>query len=383
MAGTEAPSVHVRGRVVLGRDREIDELWVKDGRVTLTRPSAQGSSMLELEGWVLPGLVDVHCHVGLDADGPVDDVTAETQATADRDTGVLLLRDAGSPRDTRWLQRREDMPRILRSGRHLARPRRYLRRYGLELEDPAMLPEAVRAEARSGDGWVKLVGDWIDRDLGADGDLRPLWPQAVLDEAVAAAHAEAARVTVHAFSDEVVPMLLAAGVDCIEHGTGIDASTIGEVAARGIPVTPTLLQVAQFDAIAARAGRYPVYAARMRRMHARRYEHVRDLFDAGVRLLVGTDAGGTIAHGRVVDECAELVAAGIPVRDVVAAASWQAREILGYGSLVEGASADLVVYPADPREDVEVLRHPTAVVLRGRVVAGRLAGRSAGHVTAR
>ena len=51
-------------------------------------------------------------------------------------------------------------------------------------------------------------------------------------------------------------------------------------------------------------------------------------------------------------------------------ATWQARDLLGYGALVEGSSADLVVYPADPREDVEVLRHPTAVVQRGQVVRG-------------
>jgi imidazolonepropionase-like amidohydrolase len=315
--------------------------------------------------------VDVHCHVGLDAGGPVDDETAAKQALADRDAGVLLVRDAGSPLDTSWVHDRADLPRLVRAGTHVARPRRYLRNYGLELDDVTRLPEVVRAQARAGDGWVKLVGDWIDRDLGLEGDLRPLWPHDVLAEAVAAAHAEAARVTVHAFSEEVVGDLLAAGVDCIEHGTGIPPELMGEVAARGIPVTPTLLQVAQFEAIARQAdGKYPVYAARMRRMHRRRYQQVRELYDAGVQLLVGTDAGGTIAHGRIADECAELVAARIPPHEVVAMASWRARAYLGFGTVVEGSSADLVVYPSDPREDVEVLRHPTAVVLRGQVVLG-------------
>ena len=91
--------------------------------------------------------------------------------------------------------------------------------------------------------------------------------------------------------------------------------------------------------------------------------------EAGIQILVGTDAGGTIGHGRLADECAELVAAGIPDAAVVAAASWQGREYLGYTSLVEGASADFVVYPQDPRQDVGVLRAPTAIVLRGEIVA--------------
>ncbi|GII99366.1 imidazolonepropionase-like amidohydrolase [Sediminihabitans luteus] len=371
MSALEGPTLHVKGHVVLSDDREVGDLWVKDGRVSLTRPSAQGTNMVDLEGWVLPGLVDVHCHVGLDADGPVDAATAEAQAVRDRDAGVLLVRDAGSPADTRWIQDRADLPRLVRSGRHLARPRRYLRNYGLELEDVATLPEVVRREAAAGDGWVKLVGDWIDRSDGADSDLAPLWPQDVLTEAVAAAHAEAARVTVHAFSDEVIPSLIAAGVDCIEHGTGIATDLMYEISERGIAVTPTLLQVGQFEAIARQAdGKYPRFAARMRALHERRHEQVRELYDAGIQLLVGTDAGGTIEHGRIADECAELVAAGLPARDVVAAASWQGREFLGYGSLVEGASADFVVYAEDPRENVEVLRHPTAVVLRGELVAG-------------
>ncbi|WP_265523236.1 amidohydrolase family protein [Oerskovia flava] len=370
MSASEGPTLHVHGRVLLGDDREVGDIWVKDGRVSLTRPSAQGTNMMTLEGWVLPGLVDVHCHIGLGADGGVDAATAQAQAVADRDAGVLLVRDAGSPVDTGWVHRRPDLPRLVRAGRHLARPKRYLRGYGLELEDVHDLPGAVRREARAGDGWVKIVGDWIDRSLGDEGDLRPLWPDDVLAEAVAVAHAEAARVTVHAFSDEVIPSLLAAGVDCIEHGTGIHPDLMYEISERGVAVTPTLLQIGEFERIAARAdGRYPRFAARMRALHARRYEQARQLFEAGIQVLVGTDAGGTIGHGRIADECAELVAAGIPAADVVAAASWQAREYLGYAALVEGSSADFVVYPSDPRADVGVLRAPTAVVLRGQVVA--------------
>ncbi|WP_275003926.1 amidohydrolase family protein [Promicromonospora iranensis] len=368
MSALEGPTATIRGRILLGDDREAEEIWVRGGRVSLTRPSAQGTNMQVLEGWAVPGLVDVHCHIGLAADGAVPVEEAEKQAVADRDAGVLLIRDAGSPLDTAWVHDRSDLPHLLRSGMHLALPKRYLRNYGLELESPELLPEAVRTQARRGDGWVKLVGDWIDRTLGADGDLRPLWPEDVLTEAVAVAHAEAARVTVHAFATETIDGLLAAGVDCIEHGTGMTAEHMAVAAERGIAVTPTLLQIGQFDGIAAQAdGKYPVYAARMRAMYANRYQQVRDLHEAGVRLLVGTDAGGTISHGRIADECAELVAAGIPAAEVVAMASWRARDYLGFGAVVEGSSADLVVYPADPREDIEVLRHPTAVVLRGVV----------------
>lgn len=374
-------SLEIRGRVLLGEDHEVDRLRVVDGRVTFGTGSGRvaGSGSAHgahgahgaqvIEGVALPGLVDVHCHVGLGADGPVDRATAEQQALADRDAGTLLIRDAGSPADTRWVDERADLPRLLRAGRHLARPKRYLRHFARELDEPGMLVEAVVEEARRGDGWVKIVADWIDRDLGEDGDLRPLWPDDVLTAAVRAVHDVGARVTAHVFSTEALPALLRAGVDCLEHGTGLTPELTAEVVARGIPVVPTALQVERFAEIAAQAdGRYPRFAARMRAMHERRHTHVRELWEAGVQLLVGTDAGGTIEHGRLPDEAAALVAAGVPAADVVAAASWRARAFLGVPSLAEGEPADLVVYPADPRDDIEVLAHPRAVVLRGSVV---------------
>src|SRR5690606_15980410 len=151
-----------------------------------------------LDGWVLPGYVDAHCHVGLGPEGAVDAATAEEQATTDRDHGTLLIRDAGSAADTRWIDERDDLPKIIRAGRHIARTRRYIRNYAHEVE-PEQLVSRVRAEARTGDGWVKLVGDWIDRDTG---DLEPCWPRDVLTQAIAAAHDEGARVTAHCFGQE-------------------------------------------------------------------------------------------------------------------------------------------------------------------------------------
>lgn len=359
--------LELRGQVLLDDERATDRVWVVGDRLTLERPARVDDV---LEGWVLPGLVDVHCHIGLAADGPVPDDVAREQALADRDSGVLLVRDAGSPSDTAWVHDDADLPRLVRSGQHLARPKRYLRNFGRELAEADDLPGAMAEEAARGDGWVKLVADWIDRELGPDGDLRPLWTAEQLGAGVAAAHAAGARVTAHAFSTEALPDLLAAGIDCLEHGTGLTPEMIDDVAARGVPVTPTLLQIGQFDQIAAQGeARFPRFAARMRRLHERRYTHVGEMFEAGVRLLVGTDAGGTIEHGQIAAECAELVRAGVPARDVVAAASWRTREFLGFESIAEGAPADVVVLPADPREDVAVLAAPRAVVLRGRPVA--------------
>jgi imidazolonepropionase-like amidohydrolase len=259
-----------------------------------------------------------------------------------------------------------DLPRVIRAGRHLAAPRRYIPGLAIELE-PADLVAEVAVQARRGDGWVKLVGDWIDRGVG---DLAPEWPAEVLTAAIAAAHAEGARVTAHTFGTEALPALLAAGIDCIEHGTGLTEELIGEMAARGTAVVPTLVNVANFPGFAAAGERkFPAYASTMRRLYANSGAVVRAAYEAGVPVFAGTDAGGGIDHGVIADEVRALHAAGLPAEAALAAASWAAREWLGLPGITEGASADLVVYETDPRVDLDTLQRPQRMVLRGAVVA--------------
>jgi imidazolonepropionase-like amidohydrolase len=239
-----------------------------------------------------------------------------------------------------------------------------VRNYAHEIE-PEELASYVAAQARRGDGWVKLVGDWIDR---AAGDLTPCWPRWALEEAMAAAHENGARVTAHCFSEDSIADLVEAGIDCIEHATGLTEQTIPLLAERGVAIVPTLVNIASFPAIAdAGEARFPSYAAHMRDLYERRYATVAAAHDAGIPIYVGTDAGGSLAHGLVGAEAAELTACGLSSSHVLDAVCWQARSWLGRPGLEEGESADLVVYQSDPREDIAALAHPEAVVLRGRI----------------
>ena len=358
---TPSDVLELRGPVLVGPEEVRDRAWVVGGRLTFDRPGAHPTP---LEGWVLPGLVDAHCHVGLGPQGPVAQEEAEEQAVADRDAGALLLRDAGSPVDTRWVQQRRDLPVLVRAGRHVARTRRYIRGLAEEVE-PDGLAAAVQRQAAAGDGWVKIVGDWIDRDAG---DLVPSWPVDAAARAIAAAHEAGARVTAHCFGEQSVAELVEAGIDGIEHGTGLTPDTTALLAERGTAVVPTLVNIATFPRIAEQAdGKFPTYAAHMRDLHARRYETVRAAFEAGVPLFVGTDAGGSLPHGLVGREVLELAEAGLPPLEALSAATWRARPWLGVPGLGEGAPADLVVLDADPRDDLRTLLAPRAVVLRGSV----------------
>jgi imidazolonepropionase-like amidohydrolase len=351
--------MHLRGVVL--PDGEPRDLWVVNGRVR-TRPVPNAQTVVD-GGFLVPGLVDAHCHVGLGSHGGVELSEAVEQALTDRDAGTLLIRDCGSPIDTTPLQERLDLPRIIRAGRHIARPKRYLPYIGVEVESD--LASVVAEQAAYGDGWVKLIGDWIDR---GEGDLAPLWTDEELAGAIKVAHDAGVKVTAHVFGEDALPGLINAGIDCIEHGTGLTDDTISLMAAQGTALVPTLVNIETFPGIADRAGKYPAYATHMRDLHARVSTTVASAIEAGVPVYAGTDAGGGIQHGRIVDEIAALHRVGMSTADAIGAASWNAREWLGFPSLTEGAAADIVVYDEDPRENLDVLRTPRMIMLRGRIL---------------
>ena len=348
-------------------DGEARDLYVVDGRITY---EPQPGADTVAEGWIVPGLVDAHCHLGLDDFGATDDEATEQQARDDRDGGALLIRDAGSAADTRWIHDRDDLPRLIRCGRHIAATKRYIRGYAHEVE-PADLATYAAQEARNGDGWIKLVGDWISREKG---DLAPSFPAEAFADAIVAAHAEGAKVTAHCFGHGVLPGLIEAGIDCIEHGTGLTEDLIDAMVAHGTRLVPTVMQLDKFpEHAAAGQDKFPAYAATMTELYARMPATIMAAHEAGVPIYAGSDGGGISRHGNIVGEVEALVRIGMSPRDALGAASWRAREWLGVDALTEGASADFVVYDRDPLADLSVLRTPRCIVLRGAVVGERRA----------
>ena len=153
----------------------------------------------------------------------------------------------------------------------------------------------------------------------------------------------------------------------------------GIAAARGVAIVPTLVNIDNFPEFAeAGAGEVPA----LRRPHARAARRAattrsRRACEAGVPVYAGTDAGGSVAHGRLAGEVAELAAPGCrrPPRWTPPAGA-PGRGSAGRG-LEEGAPADLVVYDRDPRADLGVLAHPDpgrAARPRRRLRGGQLFG---------
>ena len=111
------------------------------------------------------------------------------------------------------------------------------------------------------------------------------------------------------------------------------------------------------------------------------FDRTRDLKNAGVRLLAGTDVPQAFVYPgfSLHDELALLVQSGLTPLEALRTATYNPAEFLGaldsLGTVSQGKLADLVLLDADPLADIRNTRRISAVIANGRVFdAAALAG---------
>ena len=354
----------IRARMI--EDDEERDLVIADGVIADARPVA--GTEPDAAGWVLPGLADVHNHLSLASpagDDPDPGVRVRASASAELALGVLAIREPGSPDDaSARLAGQDGWPRVITAGRFLAPPGGYFPGLAREVT-AAGLPSAAEQESRRSGGWAKIIGDY----LGPGGRFIPNWPAEVLAAATTRVHAIGGRVAVHCTCLEAVDAAVAAGADSVEHGWAVTDSHFAAMRDRGIAWVPTLFPGGSNAAceFAAAMGFTNETLAWMRAVLDAQPATIARADRADVTVLAGTDAGQG-PHGMIVDQIQMLADCGMPVTRAIGAASWTARRYLGLPSLVPGAPADLVVYDADPRRDLDILRQPAMIILAGQPI---------------
>jgi imidazolonepropionase-like amidohydrolase len=305
--------------------------------------------------YILPGLVDAHAHpaIGAGPTGPMplEDSEALINLSAWAKSGVTVLRDVGSPGGrTLDLVLEQGMPRLQAAGRFLAPSGRYFPQLLIEAVDEGSLVAAGLAEVSRGATWVKVIADFPDLTTGSDAE--PTYSVERIAQLTAAVHEHGARVAVHSTVSNA-GLLVAAGVDSIEHGLGLDEAAIADMARRGTAWTPTLC--AMF-ALLDDPKVPPVRRRAVEEASKRLAELIPLAVRLGVPVLTGTDVTGSVAR-----EVARLSDMGLDPSDALAAGSVWPRRFLG----VSTTAPDIVTYHHDPREDPAELNDPAAVVVDG------------------
>ncbi|MCA0295540.1 MAG: amidohydrolase family protein [Actinobacteria bacterium] len=346
--------------------------------------------------YLVPGLVDTHVHLlgfaGADKTR-VDGFTWPLVTTREEQTlhvaancrqalrrGVTTLRELSGDRVQVAVARAFDAgllpgPRVLVGG-----PVGMTAGHGDLFTPPAVADRPPVAD--SPDECRKLVRTWARDGLHAikiytSGGVLSIGDQvgwrnqtrAELAATVDEAHALGMPVACHAHSAEGIAIALELGVDSLEHASQLTPAQADELAARGIPVAPTLLIN---DLIAAgRFGSSPEATAIAAELVTSRDERFADAARRGVDFVLGTDASGYfVRHG---EQSLELQAMsrvfGWDAVRTLAAATSRAAAAIGLGERVGrvavGLAADFVVTDAAPWEDLRVLDGDLEVVSRG------------------
>jgi imidazolonepropionase-like amidohydrolase len=178
--------------------------------------------------------------------------------------------------------------------------------------------------------------------------------------AIEEAHKFDVKVIAHLNGGIGVDWGLEAGLDGIEHGFELSDHELELVVKARTPVSLSLLW--HFT---------PSYQQNLGDQSENVRKTVRRLYDAGVRLTVGSDACHS-QHG-IAKQLELLVRFGIPPMDAIYTATKTAAEACGIdgsrGTLEAGKDADLIAVDGDPLADITAIQDVRMVMKHGRVYA--------------
>lgn len=407
---------------------------VQDDRIAATGDSRavavpRGANVIDAHGqFVVPGLIDCHCHLEDVGFGDLADLPPEWQkpeklkeliridARLDLLSGITTVRDPGST--DLLFQVRDEInsgkipgPRIFAAGHQLVKkaPEAHLAPSFVEYDGP----EDARARVRE---QVALGADLIKIRLAHD---RPLPSIQEMRAIVEEAHRLGRRVAVHTWvpADQAVQLAIDAGVDSIEHNAPLRARAeyvLQEMGRRHIALTAggggfyvqrwepgspndvldppgRRLFPPEIVALFLRVGEgLRAQTDEMRRqgwdprqVQARFVGEMQRARKAGVLLVFGTDCGGELmVHGQQYKALYGESQMGSTPMEALQMATQDAARVLGkereLGTVERGKLADLIIVSANPLTDLRNLARVHAVMKGGRLYfpAERPAGKT-------
>lgn len=248
--------------------------------------------------------------------------------------------------------------------------------FGFIVNGPEEARRAVREQVRFGVDNIKTEASGTDFNPYSPGEI-PTMSYEELAAIVAEAHLKRKTVAVHAEAKEAVINSIRAGVDTVEHGRFIDEEGVELLAKTGRILVPTLSVYTSFAEKGSAAGVPQPIVERHQRAQKHHIEMLREAFQRGVRLAVGTDSGGRfLPHGSNAFELQVLVEkVGLSPMQALVAATKVAAEAIGLGISVgileAGRYADLVAVDGDPLEDIRILQDSnrlSLIVKEGRIL---------------
>ena len=382
LSAQSAPAVIRAGHVLDGKGGVFpaSDITITGSTISSVARAGAARPSIDLSRYtVLPGLIDMHEHVGWhfnaanrfhtqsDGETPADEAFAAAgNAYAILMAGFTTIESPGANADAAL---RDAIARGALPGPRI--------RTSLDpLSNARLTPDSLRAIVRqhkaAGADFIKIFASASIRDGGR---------QTMSDDQLAAACGEAKslglRTMVHAHSAESMRAATLAGCTQVEHGVFATQDVLDLMAARGTYFDPQCGLVfhnyldnrAKYDGIgnynaagfSAMEQALPV-AANVIRMATR---------TPNLRVVFGTDAVAG-AHGRNAEELGCRVReGGQDVMSAITSATSLSAEAIGLGAeigtLAAGFQADVIAVDGDPTKDVTALSRVVFVMKGGHV----------------
>jgi imidazolonepropionase-like amidohydrolase len=357
-----------------------------------------GTEVIHAEGkWLLPGLMNMHVHLGLKLPGAAGDSLAnETDveevlrmagnARLSLLSGVTTLRLVGEDHGTDFALRKaidngEVMgPRIKTAGEVIIPTGGH---GSLEADGPYAFAHVVREQIKQGADWIKIAISGGISDSHGDISAAPMTDEE-MSTLIEVAHRNGIKVTAHNGSSVAARQAMKFGIDGFEHGYHLDMSVLQEMKAKGVWLVPTIV-VSQPGALEFyhKIGSPPWFLERVRSTGVDHWAMLQNAIRLRVNIALGTDQfpfepnDGTTA---TVAEAELYVKAGMTTLQALRAAMVTPAQMIGMekdlGGLEPGKYADVIAVSGDPLQSIHALRTIGFVMKGGGVVRNDWAAKS-------
>jgi imidazolonepropionase-like amidohydrolase len=388
-----------------GRLLRDQMITVRGNRIESVGPAADlkqspNTKIIDLSAYtVLPGLIDTHTHIFLQAYKPDDYDTqllkhsmayrsARAVAAAQRalEQGFTTIRDLeteGAGYGDVGIKKAIEAghipgPRMFVVTRAISTTGGYpLHDYAPEVEvpkgvqivdGPVEARKAAREQMEHGADWVKVYmthRSWLDDagNLISQATLTPEEIRAIVEET----ESWGRKTACHAYNGVGMQRALDAGCHSIEHGLELTDANIAQMVKQGTWYVPTM--TVYYDDPA------PPDTAAGKRDRKRIELHevaLKKAIKTGVKIAYGTDVGGFSWSQPMAQEFEHLVRGGMTSLQAIQAATTRAAELLGMagklGVIAPGGFADIVAVAGDPTKDIKVLYDARFVMKDGKIV---------------
>jgi len=351
-------------------------------------PVPAGATVVPMAGkWLIPGMMNMHVHLGLNLPGAAHAYNEKPEATAMRMlenaqkslmAGTTTVRLTGE-RDHIEFAVKQAIdsgafagPRIYSAGEIIAITGGHGYR---EADGPDEWAEAVRDQIKAGATWIKIAVSGGIADTHGDINAAPMTDDE-MRTTIEVAHRNGVKVTAHNGSSGAALQALKFGIDGFEHGYHLDDEVLKQMQAKGTWLVPTIV-VSQPGARAfyQKIGSPDWYLDRVDSTGKDHWAMLQKAIRLHINIAMGSDQfpwepnQGTSASVRETELYAE---AGMTPLQALRAATVEPARMLGVdkqvGELKPGYLADILAIDADPLKDIHALRTIGFVMKGGAIV---------------